>query len=266
MRSAATPSHAERAPGRPSPKGIAWVPTSASWWGGFGFLRFHCGLFLIGVPLLFLVNLILAPQRLWIDRFGLAWLALLVVHAAIVGIIRAVGVLREDAQPAPARETTAQPRSSWITARSAEPQDADFRIASPEPASDGGQAPSETPTLASWRQATPPAPPASLARPGPPAGSSVWDGWTAGRTPSSARTRSQRDAGPAPSSPVASPLPSSAKTGTGDTATPDAPIQPTAPAGEERVSWRKVAEAAWLTPPDDPSPIRPPDGPTKPAP
>ncbi|MGN6484470.1 MAG: hypothetical protein ACTHMX_08700 [Thermomicrobiales bacterium] len=227
----------------------SWLPTSAAWWGGLGFLRFHCALFLTGIPLLFLVNLILSPERIWIDRFGLAWLALLVVHAAIAGIIRAMRVLRDDAQPGPSRETatTAQPRSTWITARSAEPQDADYRV--PDPTGWGMPV---VAAPATW--------PESAAVPSTPApGTSVWDGWTSDRAATS-RSRS-RDTAPA-SVPSTAPQPTTPP----GTSTPPAfdAADRHLPDSAERVSWRKVAEAAWLTPADD-APSGDPSEPTAPA-
>jgi len=231
---------------RPGGGRLAWVPTSAAWWGGLGFLRFHCALFLTGIPLLFLINLILSPERIWIDRFGLAWLALLVVHAAIAGIIRAMQVLRDDANPETGRETatTAQPRSTWITARSAEPQDADFRV----PAPTGWGVPAgAAPQAASWPDASP-----ASSTPAP--GTSVWDGWTSERAASSrARVRTPAPAAPAPTTPPSpSPIPV-AGAGTLPVAGVSGQHQPDS---EERVSWRKVAEAAWLTPAEDAPPVR----------
>ncbi|MGC4108362.1 MAG: hypothetical protein QM753_18730 [Thermomicrobiales bacterium] len=240
---------AGRSPGQPPRRAFGWFPTSAAWWGGYGFLRFHCSLFLTGIPLLFLVNLIQSPERIWIDRVGLAWLALLVVHAAITGIIRAVGVLREDEQSLPVRETISQPRSTWITARSTELQDADFRASPREALSDDGwgvSADMAALTEASWRDAMPvaaPAPPAgSLAQGEPIAGTSVWDGWTASVEVSRPGGR-RASAAPTITTTTTTPAPQTARAAD---SSPDAPS-----ADAELVSWRTVTDAAWLSPVDD---------------
>ncbi|MGC4192728.1 MAG: hypothetical protein QM589_16415 [Thermomicrobiales bacterium] len=236
-----SPNQGQPAAGTPDPArtargAVRWLPTSTLWWGGLGFLRFHASLFLAGVPILFLVNLVQSPEHIWIDRAGLAWFALLVIHAAIVGIARSIGLLREDTQQAAPRESTAQPRSTWITSRSEEPQDADFRVPAREPDATGWGVPVDA-TEASWRPATPlPVAPVSLAQPAPPSGTSVWDGWT---SPGRSGRRATTTTPSASRSTAKSTAPS-------ETSSPDAPA-----AGEERVSWREVTKAAWLAPSEE---------------
>lgn len=232
-RSAHAPASATTA--TPPPPGFRqrarrWVTAgkTKSWWVGLGLLRFHCSLYLAMVPILFLINLIQSPAHLWIDRAALAWLALLVVHAAIVGLIWAIAIWQREATvPERAPGATPQPRSTWITSRAAEPQDAEFRTS-------GQGAP-----LAPW--GTPPVPPTTHAAPAG-AGESTWGGHAAA---------------------VAGPTATSAMPehpdGIASRSEPAAPDQLTlpdkTPDPDERVSWRTVTDAAWLTPaPTEPDP------------
>lgn len=214
---------------------LGWVPNSPAWWGGLGFLRFHASLFLTALPVLILINLIQSPQRLWIERMGLAWLALLVVHAAIAGIVWAIGLLREGADGPNARDVAAQPRSPWATVQAAEPENPDFRTSAPTGVGDGWSVAPAPPPPGASPSAIPDSQP-DASQSATPAATGVWDGWTAAR-PASTRLGSR----PGPAlSPTPAPI-----------TEPDPFASHPDPAGDERVSWRKIAEAAWLAKPED---------------
>lgn len=199
------------------------LPTDPAWWGGPGFLRLHVSLFLAAIPALFLVNLILSPDRLWVGRAGLAWLALLVVHAAIVGMLWAIRLLGQDSATSD-RSPAPTPDSGWAPAH----PPASWGTVSRPGSGIGGHAPDASTG------------PGSMAPPPASASGRVWDGWTAPVRPSSFR-------------PGASPSPGQAAF------TPTTPSPgPAEPVAEERVSWRTVAQAAWLAPPDDEPPSAPP--------
>lgn len=222
---------------------FGWVPTSPAWWGGLGFLRFHVSLFLTVVPVLFLVNLIQSSERLWIERVGLAWLALLVVHAAIAGIVWAIGFLQEDSDGSAARESTSRPRSTWITARPDEPEEADFRVAGSDAFGAGWTVPAVTPTVETPPSGTQSSADDVLSHPATPARTGVWDGWTSTRPASPSRLGAR---------PASTPQPAPQSPAQVDTPEPSVPFHD--PASDERVSWRRIAEAAWLAKPDDDTP------------
>ena len=205
-----------------------WLPADAAWWGGAGFLRLHASILLAAIPALFLVNLILAPDRLWIGRIGLAWLALLIVHAAIAGIVWGIGILQQDApRPAPA---AAPPMAGWMAARPV--------AEAPTRASDAAwtvEAPTES-SVPQWPGAAGEAGPQPTMT--PTSGAGIWDGWTANVRPSGFLATSSTRPHPAPSNTATPPRPA-----------PSAPSPD--PDSSERVSWRAVAEAAWLAPPGD---------------
>lgn len=231
--------HSPTASGTPNPppttpgfrqRAQRWVTAGKSrqWWNGLGLLRFHFSVYVAVVPILFVVNLIQSPADLWIDRAALAWLALLVLHAAVVGLIWAIAIWqREATETERPPGATLQPRSTWITSRDAVPQDATFRTTT----TDGHDAP-----LASW------GPPVNATG----AGSSIWGEFVAshrdlgGRhTPeASSAPGSPWDTAGAVSAPAA--LPSAT---TGETVSSEK-----RPAPDDRVSWRAVTDAAWLTP------------------
>ncbi|MGB3329987.1 MAG: hypothetical protein WBA46_13580, partial [Thermomicrobiales bacterium] len=180
-------------------------------------------------------------------------LALLVVHAAIAGIVWAISLLRDDAAETVARGSTSQPRSTWITGPPGEPQDADFRVSGPGVRADGWGARADTREPAPAATTTDPvasAPEASDQA--APAGHGLWDGWTAARPASPSRLGT--------SATTSASGHGTAGAGTrSDGETAFAPLPDMA--SEERVSWRKVAEAAWLAPPDDDDPDPTPDDP-----
>lgn len=73
------------------------------WLRSVGSLALHLSLFSGGLVLLYVVNLVRSPERLWADRAAWAWLILLGIHALVLGIIWAVDLLRDDEVDEPIR-------------------------------------------------------------------------------------------------------------------------------------------------------------------
>ena len=210
----------ESANGRRSP----WI----RWFRGLSFLLFHVSLYAISIVLLFAIDLIRSPGSLWIDKVALAWAVLIVVHAAIVGLIWAIGLLKEDesSETHELRWSSASTSGGWGAKRE-EPQDADFRMSVPIPdvtvarttTSPARSAPLTTAATATppptWSSIKPPASPsAPVSESAPPSAAgheSPWSGWE----PASAATIARR-----------------ALEGTGS---------------GERASWTEASAAAWLT-------------------
>lgn len=203
------------------------------WFRGLSFLLFHVSLYAISIVLLFAVDLIRSPGSLWIVNLALAWAVLIVVHAAIVGLIWAIGLLQED-------ESSEKHDLRWSSATASpgrrakheEPQDADFRMAAQIP---GARAT----TSATVARAALPTTTTTVA-------AESTQSWSSIKQPSSAAASA-----PAPLSP---PTPTSA-------ASPESPWsgwEPASPAtvarqalegdrSGERASWTEASAAAWLT-------------------
>lgn len=101
------------------------------WFRGRSFLMFHLSLYAVGIVALFAIDLIRTPESLWVGTVALAWAALIVIHAAIAGLVWAVGLLRDDMP----REA---PEPGWFSSgwrgNRTEPQVAAFRSATELPA------------------------------------------------------------------------------------------------------------------------------------
>lgn len=205
------------------------------WLRGFGAFRAHISLFLATIVLLFAINLIRSADDLWITRVIVIWAAILVIHAAIIGILWALAILSQpdtDSSPATTTGPIRWATSAWRTSPASEPTDADFRhatvsapdamnavaqdtiIVPPAPWTQEPDAPIETASTVVWP--TPPVetapPPASApSQPAPTSPSSPWEGWE-------------------PTSP--------------------ADVARKAISSSERASWKEASAAAWLTPTD----------------
>jgi hypothetical protein len=62
---------------------------------------FHIGLFALGVTVALAVNVARTPGSIWVDRMAMAWILLLVIHAVIVSLIFAVGLLGTNEERLP---------------------------------------------------------------------------------------------------------------------------------------------------------------------
>lgn len=208
---------------------VTWV----RWFRGLSFLLFHISLYAISIVLLFAIDLIRSPASLWIHNVAFAWAALIVVHAAIVGLIWAIGLLTED-------ESHDKHELRWSSATTSpgrganhgEPQDADFRMVAQIP----GTAAITTSTAA---QA---APSSTVSR----VAAEFTQSWSSIKSPPLAAPSA-----PVPASP---PAPTSAATAE----SPWSGWEPASPAtvarqalegarSGERASWTEASAAAWLT-------------------
>ncbi|MGI8485145.1 MAG: hypothetical protein ACR2OU_12885 [Thermomicrobiales bacterium] len=212
------------------------------WFRGPSFLLFHVSLYVISIVFLFAIDLIRSPASFWIENLAFAWAALIVVHAAIAGLIWAIGLLKED-RPSEKHDlqwSSTSTTGGWGEKRE-EPQDANFRMSAPHsddkairtnvppmhsaPISTTNDTPAAQPPQ-SWSSidqssvaASPPVP-ASVPAPASAAGhASPWSGWE----PASAAAIARQ-----------------ALEGT---------------TSGERASWTEASDAAWLThASDSPSP------------
>lgn len=70
------------------------------WARGIGFLSVHVSVYALGTVAMFVVNLLRAPDAIWVDRATPIWTLIVVIHAGVVGLLWAIGQLdREDDEP-----------------------------------------------------------------------------------------------------------------------------------------------------------------------
>jgi hypothetical protein len=62
---------------------------------------FHIGLFALGVTVALAINVARTPGSIWVDRMAMAWILLLVIHAVVVSLIFAVGLLGTNEERLP---------------------------------------------------------------------------------------------------------------------------------------------------------------------
>jgi hypothetical protein len=137
---------------------------------------FHIGLFALGTTLALAVNVAREPAHIWVDGMALAWALLLVIHAVVVSLIFAIGLLGTSEErlpvyvpqygpgpttrPAPTAQAqapewpTPPSRAASPAPRQAQPQPARPVTAS-QPSGTGQWAqPPSTPPEAGWPTAT----------------------------------------------------------------------------------------------------------------
>lgn len=208
------------------------------WFRGRSFLMFHVSLYAVGIVALFAVDLIRAPESLWIGTVALAWAVLIVIHAAIAGLVWATGLLRDDTS-----NEAAAP--GWLSAGwredRGEPQDANFRMAAaaaqlPPTASEQPLPLAVTQTWAAPQPIQQAPPPAATKRPEPAIapGSglgetplSPWGGWEPKSAAEIARTATSSNH------------------------------------SSERASWTEASAVAWLSHASDAGPSRTPPSPAE---
>lgn len=81
------------------PRGF--VNRTIQWLRSFRFLAFHVGLFALGITIALAINVARTPGTIWVDRMALSWVLLLVVHAAIIALLFAIGLLGTSEQRLP---------------------------------------------------------------------------------------------------------------------------------------------------------------------
>lgn len=70
------------------------------WVRGIGFLSLHVSIYAVGIVSMFVVNLLRSPDDLWVDRSIPIWSLIVVIHAGVVGLVWAIGLLnRDDDEP-----------------------------------------------------------------------------------------------------------------------------------------------------------------------
>lgn len=70
------------------------------WVRGIGFLSLHVSVFALGIVTMFVVNLLRAPDDIWVDRSIPIWSLIVVIHAGLVGLDWAIASLnRDDDEP-----------------------------------------------------------------------------------------------------------------------------------------------------------------------
>ncbi|HEU0163960.1 MAG TPA: hypothetical protein VFQ54_02885, partial [Thermomicrobiales bacterium] len=105
----------------------------AQWFRGWPFLKLHLSVFAFAIVVLFALNVARTSGGLWIGTVALAWLAVIVIHAAVGGIIWALDLLRQDpdrleAEDLPWTAINLRPLGGGGGGRG-EPQDIDYRMA-----------------------------------------------------------------------------------------------------------------------------------------
>lgn len=189
------------------------------WLSGLDALIFHLSLFAFFGVMLFAVNLILSPDGLWITQLALAWTILLLMHVAILLLLRLIGILRGE-ETGPLQPDVSLSRSQR-------------RRAYPGPAIPG-QGAESTPYRESYR----------LARPAPPA-----HGESAGENlpPQGATSPTEQREHPEEAEPHAQAESPWTSWRHDDRHTSGRPV----PTPEERASWSEASQAAWLVHADE---------------
>ena len=62
---------------------------------------FHVGMFALGITIALAINVARDPGSIWVDKLALGWSLLLLVHAAVVALIFAIGLLGTSEQRLP---------------------------------------------------------------------------------------------------------------------------------------------------------------------
>lgn len=151
-------------------------PALLRWLGGIGFLSLHISVFALGMMLLFAWNLLRDPANLWVVRVLWAWLLLIIVHLAVVGLVFALRLLRDDDE-APleiVKDVGWRQVQTWPK-NVPDAHDASYRLTSPavgqDPVTETTPSPSGEPT-------TTPSPAAPA-----PVPDTRWQGWRAEEPP-----------------------------------------------------------------------------------
>ena len=145
------------------------------WARGIGLLSLHVSVFALGIVVMFVINLLRSPDRIWVDRAIPIWTLIVVIHAVLVGLLWAIGQLnREDDGPLlVVSDAKWRSASAWASADPTPPPTESPRSSVPPPHAEAGV---ETTThfrpspAAQTRVQRPVSPPPSEA-------SSQWSGW-----------------------------------------------------------------------------------------
>lgn len=85
---------------RSGPAGRSARGRIVDWVRGIGFLSLHVSVYALGIVAMFVVNLLRSPDDLWVDRSIPIWSLIVVIHAGLVGLVWAIGLLnRDDDEP-----------------------------------------------------------------------------------------------------------------------------------------------------------------------
>lgn len=80
--------------GSPLRQALRWLKSSRCF-------AFHIGLFALGLTIALAINVARTPDEIWADRLAFAWILLLVIHAVVVSLIFAVGLLGSNEEELP---------------------------------------------------------------------------------------------------------------------------------------------------------------------
>lgn len=139
------------------------------WLRSIGSVALHLSLFSAGLVLLYIVNLVRSPERLWVDRAAWAWMILLGIHALVLGIIWAVDMLRDDDVDEPLKVADV----AWRQA-----------VPWPGPPADVADRPATAPPAGST------SPPEPSGEPSPMVEANPWAGWASSSPPEPTGERS----------------------------------------------------------------------------
>jgi hypothetical protein len=218
-------SSGEVRPRGPLRNALRWLKSSRCF-------AFHIGLFALGITIALAINAARNPADIWVDRLAIGWAILLVIHAGIVLLIWAIGLLTGN-DPAPVYPgPVLRPRELQATVHREPP---------PAPAA----APEPDPVTA-WPAPPPPAPASPQSPPAP----QDWSPWGQPVTGTDWTT-----APPAPTTPPAASISDAEITTSWDATSPDAwlgrrrKIRDASPDGVDAPPVAKKEDAPDTTPP-----------------
>lgn len=81
---------------RSGPGGGSTSGRFLDWVRGIGFLSLHVSAYALGIVTMFVANLLRSPDDIWVDRSIPIWTLIVVIHAGVVGLVWAVGMLNRD--------------------------------------------------------------------------------------------------------------------------------------------------------------------------
>jgi hypothetical protein len=199
FREASTGDYRPRGPWR---NALRWLRSSRCF-------AFHIGLFALGITIALALNVARSPGDIWVDRLAIGWAILLVIHAGIVLMIWATGLLTGNGNRAPVYPgTVLRPRQLPPVA--------------PPPTA----AQASTATATDWPAPPPEVAPVPEAWAAPAAKPSAWSPW---------------------GQQASTPGEWSTTTGTGtDTEPVQGPPAPADSRQSEPASWREASPGAWL--------------------
>jgi hypothetical protein len=132
------------------------------WITSFALLRAHVSVYAVAIVLLLAINLLRSPERIWADRWIMAWTVLLLIHAVGAGIVWALRQWNADDPDEPLQVDPSwrqSPMFAWGAPGETTPgaHEVPFRVST----QDGETAPPPAPGWNGWADVAPQPPPAS---------------------------------------------------------------------------------------------------------